>query len=90
MTVRCSGAVALVAVLTLGACGTTYVDTGVTVPDTSSGSTTTTTLPAVAPDAPLEELLAEIELRMSDLDERIIDERDYPRRFDADQRKPVN
>jgi len=22
--------------------------------------------------------------------ERIIDERDYPRRFDADQRKPVN
>lgn len=76
MTGRRSGALALVAVLTLGACGTTYVDTGVTVPDTAADATTTT-LPAVAPDASLAELLAEIELRMSDLDERIIDERGH-------------
>ena len=71
-----AGALALVAVLTLGACGTTYVDTGVTVPDTATDATTST-LPAVAPDASLAELLAEIELRMSDLDERIIDERGH-------------
>lgn len=73
---RRSGAIALVAVLTLGACGTTYVDTRITVPDTSPDATSTT-LPAVAPDAPLADLLAEIELRMSDLDERIIDERGH-------------
>lgn len=73
MTGRAAGALALAAVLTLGACGTTYVDTEVTVPDASPDATTTT-LPAVDPEAPLAELLAEIELRMSDLDERIIDE----------------
>ena len=76
MTTRRSGAAALVAVLTLGACGTTYVDTGVTVPDTSP-DTTTTTLPAISRDASLAELFAEIELRMSDLDARIIDERGH-------------
>ena len=76
---RSAGAVALAAVLTLGACGTTYVDTDVTVPDTSPDSTST--LPSVDPDAPLPELLAEIELLMTDLDERIIDERDHVATF---------
>jgi hypothetical protein len=61
-------------VLTLGACGTTYIDSDVTVPDTAVDATTTT-LPAVDPDAPLPELLAEIEALMVDLDERIIDQR---------------
>lgn len=79
MTGRIAGAVALAAVLTLGACGTTYVDTEVTVPDTSSD--VTSTLPAVDPDAPLAGLLAEIELLMSDLDERIIDERAHVETF---------
>jgi hypothetical protein len=63
------------AVLTLGACGTTYIDTGVTVPDTSPTATTTTLAP-VDPDAPLDELLGEIQTLMVDLDERIIDRRD--------------
>lgn len=70
------GALALAAVLTSGACGTTYVDTSVSVVDTSP-NTTTTTLPAVAADAPIDEVLAEIESRMSDLAERIIDERGH-------------
>jgi len=80
VTRRFAGAVALAAVLTLGACGTTYVDTDVTVPDTSPGATSTT-LPAVDPDTPVEDLLVEIELRMSDLDERIIDERGHVETF---------
>lgn len=74
MSLRHAGAVALAAVLTLGACGTTYVDTDITVPDTGS-DVTTTTFPAVDPAAPIADLLAEIELLMSDLDERIIDQR---------------
>jgi len=69
-----AGALALAAVLTLGACGTTYIDSDVSVPDTAVDATTTT-LPAVDPDAPLPELLAEIEALMVDLDERIIDQR---------------
>lgn len=80
MTSRSAGAVALVAVLTLGACGTTYVDTDVTVPDTSPDATSTT-LPAIDPDAPVAELLAEVELLMTDLDERIIDERGHVETF---------
>jgi len=66
-------------VLTLGACGTTYVDSDITVPDTSPSATTT--LPPVDPDAPLDDLFAEIELLMSDLDERIIDERGHVETF---------
>jgi hypothetical protein len=62
------------AVLTLGACGTTYIDADVTVPDTAVDATTTTLIP-VDPEAPLPELLAEIETLMVDLDERIIDGR---------------
>ena len=73
MNHRVAGGVALAAVLTLGACGTTYVDSEVTVPDTSPDATTTT-LPAVDPDAPIESLLAAIETLMFDLDQRIIDE----------------
>lgn len=73
MTVRAAGATALAAVLTLGACGTTFVDETVATVDTSPDATTTT-LPAVEPDAPLDELLSEIETLMFDLDERIIDD----------------
>jgi hypothetical protein len=63
------------AVLTLGACGTTYIDSEITVPDTSP-TVTTTTLSPVEPDAPLDQLLGEIEALMVDLDERVIDQRD--------------
>ena len=72
MTRHGAGALALAAVLTLGACGTTYIDTEVTVPDTSP-DVTTTTLPPVDPDTPLAELLTEIETLMFDLDQKIID-----------------
>jgi len=68
---RVIGAAPLAALLVLGACGTTYVDTEVTVVDTSA---TTTTLPPVDSNAPIERLLIEIEELMLDLDERIIDE----------------
>lgn len=74
MTSRSAGAVALAAVLTLGACGTTYVDTDGTVPETSPGATATT-VQGVDPEAPIDELLADLEHLMSDLDERIIDDR---------------
>jgi len=76
VTRRRAGTAALAAVLTLGACGTTYVDTDVTVADTSPTATITTSA-AVDPDAPLAELLSEIERLMFDLDERIVDERDH-------------
>lgn len=75
MTRLVAAAWSVAAVLTLGACGTTYIDSEVTVPDTSPDATTTT-LVAVDPDAPLDDLLAEIEVLMIDLDERIIDRRD--------------
>jgi hypothetical protein len=81
VTRRLAGATALTAVLTLGACGTTYIDTDITVPDTSPDATTTTLTP-VDPDAPLDELLLEIEALMSDLDERIIDQHDEVATFD--------
>jgi hypothetical protein len=69
-----AGAIALAAVFTLGACGTTYVDTSVTVPAT--GPTSTTTLPPVAADTPIETLFTEIGDRLEHLDERIIDRDD--------------
>jgi len=62
----------LAAVLTLGACGNTYIDSEVTVPDTAIDATTTTLSP-VDPDAPIADLLAEIEILMFDLDQKIID-----------------
>ncbi len=73
MTPRAAGAAALAAVLTLGACGTTFVDETVSTVDTSP-DVTTTTLPPVADDAALDELLLEIETLMFDLDEQIIDD----------------
>jgi len=72
MNGRAAGALALAAVLTLGACGTTFVDETVATQDTTTGSTTTTT--PVDPATPLDELLTEIETLMFDLDQRIIDQ----------------
>ena len=67
-----TGVFTLVAVLTLGACGTTFIDETVATVDTSPDATTTTLAP-VADDAPLDELLPEIARLMFDLDQRIID-----------------
>ncbi len=75
------GAIALAAAITLGACGTTFIDETVATVDTSP-TVTTTTLPAVDPDAPLPELLVEIETLMFDLDERIIEEDRQVETFD--------
>lgn len=55
----------------LAACGQTYIDTSVT---TISEGATTTTLAPVDASAPLTDLLAEIETRLLDLDQRIIDD----------------
>jgi hypothetical protein len=74
VTRRGAAAIATAAVLTLGACGTTYVDSSVTVPGT--GDTTTTTSPPVASDTPTATLLAEIDALMRHLDERIVDRDD--------------
>ncbi len=73
MNVPAAGAYALAAVLTLGACGTTFIDETVATVDTSPTATTTTLVPVDA-NAPVAELLAEIETLMFDLDERIIEE----------------
>lgn len=67
-----AGALALAAVLTLGACGTTFVDETVATVDSSPDATTTTLAP-IADDAPVDELLPEIARLMFDLDQRIID-----------------
>lgn len=68
-----TGAFALVAVLTLGACGKTFVDETVVTVDTSPDATTTTLAP-VDDDAPIGDLLIDIERLMIDLDQRIIDD----------------
>lgn len=62
----------LVATFTLAACGDTFIDETVATVDTSPDATTTT-LPAIDPEAPLADLLDEIETLMFDLDQRIID-----------------
>lgn len=67
-----AGAATLAAVLTLGACGTTYYDSSVTVPDT--GVTTTTTLAPVSATTPLPDLLEQIRALMEHLDEQIVDD----------------
>ena len=59
--------------LTLGACGTTFVDETVATPDTSP-TATSTTLVAVDPEAPLDDLIGDIEDLMFDLDQRIVDD----------------
>jgi hypothetical protein len=61
---------ALAVLLTVTACGPTFVDESIAVRD----SAVEITLPPVDPDAPVDELLSEIEVLMLDLDERIIDE----------------
>ena len=73
MRPRAAGATALAAVLTLGACGTTFVDETIATVDTSPDVTTTTLAP-VAADAPLDQLLVDIETLMFDLDQVIIDD----------------
>ena len=72
MTVATTRALALVGVLLLGACGDTYVDSDVTVAPT--GPTTSTTVPAIPADAPLEQLLGELDSLMRHLDEQIVDD----------------
>jgi hypothetical protein len=77
VTRRGAAALTAAAVLTLGACGTTYVDTSVTtVAESTTGEGETTTLPPVDDDAPIESLLDEIASLMFDLDQRIIDQDD--------------
>ena len=61
--------------LTLGACGTTYIDTSKTPPPT--GEVPPTLLP-VAADTPLPTLLGDIETLMAHLDEQIVDEDNVP------------
>ena len=73
MNAPAAGAIALAAVLTLGACGTTFIDETVATVDTSPTATTTTLVP-VDDDAPVADLLGEIETLMFDLDERIIED----------------
>ena len=76
MTVRLAAAAAVAAVLTLGACGTTYIDTSKTVPP--SIETSSTTLAPVAPDTPLPSLLDDIQALMQHLDEQIVDKERVP------------
>ena len=75
MTLRLAAAGAVAAVLTLGACGTTYIDTSKTTPPT--GDVTTTRAP-VAADTPLAALLGDIETLMRHFDEQIVDQEDVP------------
>jgi hypothetical protein len=70
VTRRLAAAATTAAVLTLGACGTTYIDTSKTTPPTGE---VTTSLPPVAADTPLPTLLADIETLMAHLDEQIVD-----------------
>ena len=76
MTSAGAAAFAVAAVLTLGACGTTYIDPSVTVPAT--GDTTTTTLAPIPENTPLPDLLSQLELLMRHLDEQIVDQDDVP------------
>ena len=75
MTVRRAAVVTVAAVLALGGCGTTYIDTSKTVPRSDA---TTTTLSPVAEDAPLSVLLGDIEELMRHLDEQIVDDDNVP------------
>ena len=75
MTRRLAAAATTAAVLTLGACGTTYIDTSKTTPPTGE---VTTTLPPVAADTPLPTLLGDIQTLMAHLDEQIVDEDHVP------------
>jgi hypothetical protein len=72
--VRPIGAAAFLAVA-LASCGPTYVDGDVV--DRIEAEATTITFPSIDRGAPLGALLDEIEILMSDLDERIIDQRGH-------------
>jgi hypothetical protein len=61
--------------LTLGSCGATFVDETVATVDTSPEATTTT-LPPVPDDAPLDDVLTQLESLVIDLDQVIIDDVD--------------
>jgi hypothetical protein len=76
VTLRLATAGAVAAVLTLGACGTTYIDTSKTVPPTADVATTT--LPPVPAGTPLATVLGDIESLMRHLDEQIVDQDDVP------------
>ena len=75
MTNRRATVATVAAVLTLGACGTTYIDASKTVPPSD---VTTTTLPPIAADTPLPTLLTDIQALMLHLDEQIIDNDNVP------------
>ena len=76
MTLRLAAAGAVAAVLTLGACGTTYIDTSKTTPP--SIDNTTTTLAPVSDETPLPSLLDDIQTLMQHLDEQIVDDEHVP------------
>ena len=76
MTLRLVTAGAVAAMLTLGACGTTYIDTSKTVPPT--GDVATTTLAPIPADTPLPTVLGDIESLMRHLDEQIVDQEQVP------------
>ena len=76
MTQRLAAASAVAAVLTLGACGTTYIDTSKTTPP--SIDNTTTTLAPVSDETPLPSLLDDIQALMQHLDEQIVDDEHVP------------
>jgi len=75
VTRRWAAVATVAAVLTLGACGTTYIDATKTVPPSD---VTTTTLAPVARDTPLPALLGDIKTLMLHLDEQIIDDDNVP------------
>jgi len=75
VTLRRATVATVAAVLTLGACGTTYIDTSKTVPPSD---VTTTTFHPVAQDTPLATLLGDIRALMLHLDEQIIDDDNVP------------
>jgi hypothetical protein len=76
VTQRLAAASAVAAVLTLGACGTTYIDTSKTTPP--SIDNTTTTLAPVSDETPLPSLLDDIQALMQHLDEQIVDDEHVP------------
>jgi len=76
VTLRLAAATAAAAVLTLGACGTTYLDTSITVAPT--GDVTTTVLPAIPAGTPLATVLDDMEFLMRHLDEQIVDQDRVP------------
>lgn len=73
MKLTITTATVVASLIGVAACGPTYVDQEVA----ERIASTTTTYAPVDPDDPLASLLDEIEVLMSDLDERIIDQRGH-------------